>query len=93
MTETEAKEKMCPLIFAGGLSGVSGKGINITTEEINGVTRCQASDCAMWRWYERPDFVFGKSSVEMSDPDKVITINEKVRNTDPLTGYCGLAGK
>ena len=55
--------------------------------------RCIGSTCAMWRWHERPDFVFGKSSIDMSDPDKLVSVEEKVRNTAAPTGYCGLAGK
>jgi len=85
MTEAEAKTKWCPMVGLVGATHPSG------LAQTN--CMCVASACMMWRWNERPEFVFGKSSFDMSNPDKVVSTEEKVRNTSEPTGYCGLAGK
>lgn len=92
MTEAEAKTKWCPMAVTWP---------HYKTRPINREAQgfvpneclCVGSACMMWRWFERPEFVWDRASIDMSDPEKIVSTQEKKKNTDPPIGYCGLAGK
>ena len=47
LTETEAREKWCPMARVDGANRTS------HCEELNGAM-CIASRCMMWRWFDSP---------------------------------------
>jgi|LSQX01.3.fsa_nt_gb hypothetical protein len=75
MTEEEAKTKWCPMVR----HTKDNEGAFYTTngQSSKSFQWCIASDCMMWRWYER----ISNNNLNTKDQQ------EKIK------GYCGLAGK
>ena len=107
VTEEEAKKKWCPLFaILMGLGGIAGVR-DIKT--LHTATFCNASDCMMWRWTEKPwerleDWTCNHSAlckVELHKDD-AYDLDECpecgadiVGNYKPVPGkgYCGLGGR
>lgn len=83
MTESDAKQKWCPMVRQAGRDGGS---YNRATSGAN-ACNCIGSDCMMWRETEPLRTMNGQhvpAGYERAYPEAV-----QMRKT----GYCGLAGK
>lgn len=78
MTELEAKEKWCPMVF-----GRNSLQFNRDACFDEGGTHCIGSACMMWRWDRGPVTV-----TPAADPEMV-----NIEYDRPGNGYCGLASK